>query len=129
MNFEIDNKQIELFYNDTENSTLPVIVLNTYGDEGNLVWEECQKLNTKDFILVAISKIDWNNYMTPWECPPLYKGDSSYKGDADQYLDMVLNEIIPKASNIITNEFHKEIDYIGIAGYSLRRIICYLFRI
>ncbi len=129
MNFEIDNKQIELFYNDTQNRTLPAIILNTYGNEGKLVWEECQKLNTRDFILIAVSNIDWNNDMTPWECPPLYKGDGTYQGYADKYLDIVLNEIIPKVRSIIIDELHKKIDYFAIAGYSLRRIICYLFRI
>ena len=54
MNFEIDKKQIEIFYNETENKKIPVIILNTFSGEANKVWEECQKLNEKDFILVAI---------------------------------------------------------------------------
>ena len=119
MKIEIDNKQIEIFYNDTENKKLPVIILNTFSDEGNKVWEECQKLNTKDFILVAISKINWNNDLTPWECSPIYKGDSYYKGYADKYLELIENGIIPKVKDIITNKYDKEIEYFGIAGYSL----------
>lgn len=79
MEFKIDNKQIEIFYSETENKKIPVIILNTYSDEGNKVWKECQKLYTKDFILVAISKLSWSNDMTPWECLPLYKGDSYCK--------------------------------------------------
>ena len=79
MTFKIDNKQVEIFYNKIENNKIPVIILNTYGEEGNKVWEECQKLKTNEFILVAISKLSWNDDMTPWECPPLYKGDSQYK--------------------------------------------------
>ena len=87
MNFEIDKKQIEIFYNETENKKIPVIILNTFSGEGNKVWEECKKLNAKDFILVAISKMSWSNDMTPWKCPPLYKGDSYCKGYADEYLN------------------------------------------
>ena len=79
MNFKIDDKQIEIFCNETENKKIPVIILNTYSSEGNKVWEECTNLYTKDFILVAISKLDWNDDITPWECPPLYKGDDYYK--------------------------------------------------
>ena len=30
MNFEIDKKQIEIFYNETENKKIPVIILNTF---------------------------------------------------------------------------------------------------
>lgn len=48
MNFEIDKKQIEIFYNETENKKIPVIILNTFSGEGNKVWEECKKLNAKD---------------------------------------------------------------------------------
>ena len=119
MNLEIDKKQIEIFYNETEDKKIPVIILNTFSGEGNKVWEECQKLNAKDFILVAISKMSWSNDLTPWECPPLYKGDSYCKGYADDYLELIENEIIPKAEDFITNELHKEIEYFGVAGYSL----------
>ena len=79
MDFKIDDKQIDIFCNETVNKKVPVIILNTYSSEGGKVWEECANLNTKDFILVAISKLSWNDDMTPWECPPLYKGDSSCK--------------------------------------------------
>ena len=119
MNFEIDKKQIEIFYNETENKKIPVIILNTFSGEGNKVWEECKKLNAKDFILVAISKMSWSNDMTPWECPPLYKGDSYCKGYADEYLKLIEDEIIPKVEGFITNELQKEIEYWVLAGYSL----------
>ena len=32
MNFEIDKKQIEIFYNETENKKIPVIILNTFSE-------------------------------------------------------------------------------------------------
>jgi len=119
MEFKINNKQIEIFYSEAKNEKIPVIILNTYGGEGNKVWEECKRLNTKDFILVAISKLSWSNDMTPWECPPLYKGDSYCRGYADKYLGLIENEIIPRVQEYIKNELHKEIDYFGISGYSL----------
>ena len=57
--------------------------------------------------------------MTPWECPPLYKGDSYCKGYADEYLKLIEDEIIPKVEGFITNELQKEIEYWVLAGYSL----------
>lgn len=119
MNFEIESKKIEIFYKETESKKLPVIILNTFEEEGNEVWEECNSLNLKDFILVAISKINWNDDMSPWECQPLFKGDSKYQGNADNYLKAIESDIIPKVKEYIINTLHKEIDYIGIAGYSL----------
>lgn len=117
--FEKDNKTIEIFYNETKNNELPVVILNTFGDEGSKVWEECQKLNTKEFVLVAISKLNWDDDMTPWKCQPLFKGDSYCRGYADKYLELIENKIIPEVQNYITNELHKEIEYFSIAGYSL----------
>ena len=93
--FETDNKTTEIFYNETKNNELPVVILNAFGDEGNKVWEECQKLNTKEFVLVTISKLNWDDDMTPWECPPLFKGDSYCRGYADKYLELIENKIIP----------------------------------
>ena len=119
MNFEIDNKSIEIFYHGTDNKKLPVILLNCYGDEGNEIWKECINLKTKEFILVVISNLNWNDDMTPWKCPPLYKGDSECKGYADNYLRMIEDKIIPKVEEYIKNTLHKEIDYFGVAGYSL----------
>lgn len=119
MKFEIEGKQIEVFYNETDYKKVPVIILNSYGEEGKSVWEECQKLGTKDFILVSISKLNWSDDMTPWECPPLFKGDSHYKGLAYQHLELIENSIIPEVKGFIKNELNKEIDYFGIAGYSL----------
>lgn len=57
--------------------------------------------------------------MTPWECPPLYKGDSYCKGYADEYSKLIEDEIIPKVEGFITNELQKEIEYWVLAGYSL----------
>lgn len=119
MKFEIGGKQIEVFYNETDYKKVPVIILNSYGEEGKSVWEECQKLGTKDFILVAISKLNWSDDMTPWECPPLFKGDSHCKGLANQHLELIENSIIPEVKGFIKKELNKEIDYFGIAGYSL----------
>lgn len=119
MNFEIDNKSIEIFYHGTDNKKLPVILLNCYGNEGSEIWKECINLKTKEFILVVISNLNWNDDMTPWKCPPLYKGDSECKGYANNYLRMIEDKIIPKVEEYIKNTLHKEIDYYGVAGYSL----------
>ena len=119
--FEIDNKITDIFYKEAGESELPVIILNAFGDEGIKVWEECQRLNTKDFILVSvsISETDWNDNMTPWEAPPLYKNDGKYLGYADKYLRFLEKEIIPVSRDYIKTNFHKKIEYLGIAGYSL----------
>ena len=105
--FEIDNKITDIFYKEAGESKLPVIILNAFGDEGIKVWEECQRLNTKDFILVSvsISETDWNDNMTPWEAPPLYKNDGKYLGYADKYLRFHGKRDNPRVERLYKSEF------------------------
>lgn len=117
--FVINNKIIDIFYNKTELKELPVIFLNTFNDEGKSVWEKSHELGANEFILVSIAKMSWNNDLTPWECSPLYKGDSKCLGYADSYLKEIENDIIPVIEEYITKKLNKIISYYGIAGYSL----------
>ena len=119
MEFNINNKIINIFSNDTEKEELPVIILNTFNGEGKSVWEKCNELGANEFILVSIAKMSWNNDLTPWECPPLYKGDSKCLGYADSYLKEIEKDIMPKIEEYIKKELSKTISYYGIAGYSL----------
>lgn len=119
MNFELDNKKIEIFYNESNQAKLPIVLLNTFEGEGQDVWKECQNLNSSDFILVTISNFSWNNDLSPWECQPLYKNDTSYEGKANQYLELLVTKIIPQVENNIKNKLNKQIQYWAIAGYSL----------
>ena len=119
MNFEVDNKKVEIFYNESNQAKLPIVLLNTFEGEDQDVWKECQNLNIDDFILVAISNINWNDDLSPWECQPLYKNDISYEGKANQYLELLVTKIIPQVESIIKNKLNKEIKFWAIAGYSL----------
>lgn len=117
--FVINNKIINIFCNDTKIKELPVILLNTFNNEGKNIWEKCNELGANEFIFVSIAKISWHNDLTPWEYSPLYKGDSKYLGYADSYLKEIENDFIPKVEEYITNKLNKEISYYGIVGYSL----------
>lgn len=119
MELNINKKIINIFYNETKLNELPVIFLNTFNNEGKSVWKKCNELGANEFILVSIAKMSWNNDLTPWECPPLYKGDSKCLGYADNYLKEIENDIIPKMEEYITKKLNKKISYYAIAGYSL----------
>lgn len=119
MEFNINNKIINVFCNESELKELPVIILNTFNNEGYQVWKKCNELGANEFILVSISKMNWNNDLTPWECPPLYKDDSKYLGYANNYLKEIENDILPKIEEYIINILNKKISYYGLVGYSL----------
>ena len=43
-------------------------------------------MTDKKVNLAVISDINWDNEMSPWECPPLSKNDIPCTGGADEYL-------------------------------------------
>lgn len=117
--FKIDNKDIQVYYSNLNFKKLPVVILNTYGNEGREVFDKCDFLKCKDFILVAISNLDWNNDMAPWFAPKLNKRDVDCLGKADDYIKLLINKIIPQVEGYIKNSSNMEIEYFAIAGYSL----------
>lgn len=116
---KINDKNVEIFSNNSNFKELPVMILNTYGNEGKDVWDKCTYLKCKEFILVAISNLDWNNDMTPWFAPKLNKNDVDCLGKADDYIKLLINKIIPQVEEYIDNKLKIKAEYYAIAGYSL----------
>lgn len=96
-------------------SGVPIIYLNTFSDEGQKVYEAVQAADCPPFTLVAISDLDWNHDMVPWDSPPAFKNAAPCTGGADEYLRLLTEEIIPTAEKKITGVPR----WRGIAGYSL----------
>lgn len=112
-NFAIAGKSIYIFSDSKAES--PIIYLNTFSDEGQKVYEAAQAAGFPPFTLVAISDLDWNHDMVPWDSPPVFKNAAPCTGGANDYLRLLAEEIIPTAE--------KEIAGVpcwrGISGYSL----------
>ena len=93
----------------------PLIILNSYDGDGKSVMEAAEKLDRKDFNLLCVGNLNWNHDMTPWYCPPTSSKDTPCTGGADEYLKLLLDDILP--------ECLKRVDgtpsHISIAGYSL----------
>ena len=77
--------------------TAPIIYLNTFSNEGQKVFEAAQAAGCPPFTLVAISDLDWNHDMVPWDSPPAFKNADPCTGGADDYLQLLTEEIIPTA--------------------------------
>ena len=93
----------------------PLIVLNTYTGDGESVMRELRKAGAENINLLVVGNLDWNYDMTPWDCPPLSKSDKPTTGGADQYLALLLSEILPRAKKLICGRPPRTC----IAGYSL----------
>ena len=93
----------------------PLVILNAFENEGAAVHTELKKLTTTDLTLATINITDWNNDMSPWEIPPVFKNDEPFTGGADAYLETLTGEIVPA----IISELGSKPAYIALVGYSL----------
>ena len=111
--FTINGKTVDVFL--ASEPGTPIIYLNTFFSEGQKVFEAAQAAGCPPLTLVAISDLDWNHDMVPWNSPPAFKNAEPCTGGANDYLRLLTEEIIPTAE--------KEIDgaprWRGVAGYSL----------
>lgn len=93
----------------------PAVYLNTFAGEGDKVYQALQKDGCPDFTFVAVSGLQWDHDMAPWDIPPISKNDTPCTGGADEYLRLLTTEMIPKAEELAAGC----ISWRGLAGYSL----------
>lgn len=94
---------------------MPLVILNNFTGDGKSVMDELEKLGAGDINLLSVGKLKWDHDMTPWYCPPLSPQDTPCTGGADEYLGLLLTEILPEAKKRIRGEP----SHVSIAGYSL----------
>ena len=111
--FEIGGKTVFVFHSNRPGS--PVIYLNTYSDERQKIYEAVQATGCPPFTLVTVSNLAWNHDMAPWDSPAAFKKGEPFIGGADNYLQLLVEEIIPRAEK----ELAEPPVWRGIAGYSL----------
>lgn len=93
----------------------PLIVMNNFSGDGESVVQALKQTNCTEFNLMCVENLKWNHDMTPWYCPPVFASGESYTGGADEYLEILTSEMIPRANDMIMGRP----PFIGIAGYSL----------
>ena len=111
--FNIKDKVITLYKSTDKNA--PLIVFNTFEGDGEGVYKELQNMGCTSINLLVVGNIDWNHDMSPWYMPSIYSKEKSFSGGADEYLKLLIEDILPKAKELIEGEP----EFIGIAGYSL----------
>ena len=111
--FTINSKTVSIFPSLEPNA--PILYLNTFSGEGQKVYEIAQAPGCPPFTLVAVSDLDWNHDIEPWDSPPTFKNADPFTGGADDYLRLLTREIIPA----VEKEINGVPCWRGIAGYSL----------
>lgn len=110
----IDKKIVKIIY-DENCDNVPLILLNTFEENIDSIYEDAIRLTDKKFILVTISNIDWNNDLSPWYMKNTNINDSDYSGNADKYLELLTDKILDE----IDNEIDINISEYILGGYSL----------
>lgn len=111
--FTIGGKSVSVFFSAEPDA--PMIYLNTYSNEGQQVFQAAQAVGCPPFTLAVISNLYWNHDMAPWDNPAAFKGGEPFTGGADDYLRLLVEEILPRAEkNLIGAPAWR-----GIVGYSL----------
>lgn len=111
--FTADSKSVSVFPSSEVGA--PVIYLSAAEDEGQKVYEAALVFGCRTFSLVTVSDLDWNRDLAPWDSPPAFKKGETFTGGADEYLRLLVEEIIPRAENDLPGPPA----WRGIAGYSL----------
>ena len=98
-----------------EHRDVPVVLFNSVMNEGEKVYSACQAIQAPPFALAVISRLDWNKDMSPWAMPPISKDDTPCQGGANEYLDFLVNTVVPE----VDKRLDGKCAYHAIAGYSL----------
>ncbi len=93
----------------------PLVVLNCFGDEGEMVASELDKLVCVPYSLLAVTVSDWNISLSPWTAPAVFKGEPDFGDGADEYINELVDEIVPAACS----EAGLKPSAVYIAGYSM----------
>lgn len=99
---------------EADESRVPFVYMHEIQDESDAVLKRCAELGCPPFVLVAIHIPEWNDMLTPWECPGIFADDAPFAGHAERQLE-ILSEIVQKAEEQLgVRPIHR-----CIAGYSL----------
>ncbi len=113
MNMESAGKRLSLYRG--ESDAAPLVVLNTFQDEGEKVCDAIKEATDADFSLLCVAGLDWNHDLSPWQAPSLSDGEPPFSGGADEYLDVLTGTMIPEA----VDRMGIQPSYMMLAGYSL----------
>ena len=112
MQYTLSGRTVEIF--STADGIAPLVILNTIQGEGEKIFDKCLEIGGKNFTLAAISNLNWNRDLSPWETPEIRNNRHGF-GGADEYISELIASILPA----VLAELPAEPEYTAIAGYSL----------
>ena len=92
----IEGKTIDLF--PASEPGAPLVVLNADAGEGDAVLVALREYTDKPLSLAVIDGLKWEDDLTPWPNPPIFRGSEPCAGRADDYLDLLTGRMLPQTA-------------------------------
>lgn len=108
----LDGKTVTIYSRTKQD--LPLIVLNSYQEAGEMILHSCVKHDCPAFQLVSISDLAWDEVLSPWPEPPVVTPDDNFTGGAKEYSSWLDTILLPYARNELP-----AVRETIIAGYSM----------
>lgn len=112
MQEQFDGKQITIYK--CEAKTAPIVYANMVTDSGKTVLDACRTLGCVPFHFVTVTRLRWDEELSPWPHEPIVSKRDHFSGEADEYMRCMADKIIPYAENKL-GQPHRRI----LAGYSM----------
>ncbi len=106
------DKTIEIFGGESAAGGTPTVLLITGGESARGVWEKYSALSDRPCRLAAVEAEDWENGLSPWPAPKVFRGGSDFGAGADDTVKYLEKEIVPALAGSPDGDIY-------IAGYSL----------
>lgn len=107
-----EQKELNLYL--AEDPKLPLIILNLYESNQDSLFK-LYPTQQANFNLLTIHNLNWYQDLVPWDSESIFKGDEPFVGQADLYLKLLTDTIIPK----VIAQHKLEPQYLALGGYSL----------
>ena len=89
-------QSIEYYCNEPVRNGMPVVVVPSFGDEGQKLWQALDESGCGGSLLAAIPVTDWEGTLSPWPAKKVFKGGSDFGNGADSYLEELTGVMIPE---------------------------------
>lgn len=122
--FEVEGEKVTLRATEPPASTtdawtrVPVVYLHVFEGNGADVWQRLRKGSEQPMALVAVAPKSWDNDLTPWPAPPVFRGGRAYEGAAAAQLALLGREIMPWTEALLAQHGMAP-SFSALAGYSL----------
>ena len=75
---------------------VPLVVFHAFEEEGTAVYETVKTLTETPFSFACVGADRWNDDLSPWAAPAVYREAAPFAGNADAYLETLTRTILPE---------------------------------